>query len=129
MHPHVPYHHRNTGNGLGGVFKSLSGIIRPLFASTKEILKPLGKEIGKEGLSFLTSTANDALSGATLKDSLKKNYKKSQKKVKKKITKAAKKVVKGKGKKKVKGQKNSAKKNSKSTNKKKKKSLPSLTVT
>ena len=89
MNVRIPYHHRNSGNGLGGILKSLSGIIRPLYSSAKQILKPVGKELGREGISFLASTGNDVLKGKrSLKDSLKKNYKKSKKSIKKKAVNA-----------------------------------------
>ena len=122
MNVRIPYHHRNSGNGLGGILKSLSGIIRPLYSSAKQILKPVGKELGREGISFLASTGNDVLKGKrSLKDSLKKNYKKSKKSIKKKAVNAfqgrGKKKPKKKGKKRTTGL---GKKKKKKKNKKKK---------
>ena len=96
----IPYHHRNaSGNGLGGILRSLSGIIRPLYSSAKTVLSPLGRELKKEGVSLLKNTANDILSGNTVENSLQKNISGTKKRIKKKVLKA----IKGKQQKKTKG--------------------------
>ena len=117
----IPYHHRNLrGNGLSNVFKTMSGVIRPLFNTAKTLLKPATKQLGKEGLSLITSTAGDILNGKPVKKSVKKNIKKSQRRIGRKV----KQLAKGTGTKKKtrqKTKKNTGKK--RTTKKKSKKSI------
>ena len=79
-------------------------MIRPFFTQTKSLLKPLGRELKKEGLQALTSTAADVLNGAPVKDAFKNNLVKSRKrvvrKIRRKVVGKAKAKAKGKGKRK-----------------------------
>ena len=103
----IPYAHRfsqTRGHGFGGILRSVGNVIRPFFTQTKSLLKPLGRELKKEGLQALTSTAADVLNGAPVKDAFKNNLVKSRKrvvrKIKRKVVGKAKAKAKGKGKRK-----------------------------
>ena len=96
----VPFSHNyihRRGRGLGGILKSIGNVIKPFFSQTKSILKPIGREIGREGLSLLTNTAKEALNGPTsLSDAFKNNLVKKKKKIVRKVKRKI--VGKGKGK-------------------------------
>ena len=103
----IPYAHRfsqTRGHGFGGILRSVGNVIRPFFTQTKSLLKPLGRELKKEGLQALTSTAADVLNGAPVKDAFKNNLVKSRKrvvrKIRRKVVGKAKAKAKGKGKRK-----------------------------
>ena len=53
----IPFHHNyiRRGRGLGGILKSIGSVIKPFLSQTKTILKPIGREIGREGLSLLSN--------------------------------------------------------------------------
>lgn len=85
---HFP-HHRNRGNGIGSVLRSLSNVVKPMFHAAKRNILPLAKKAGKElkseGISFLKETGKDLLAGNDLKSSLKKNIRKSKRKIIRKV--------------------------------------------
>lgn len=85
----IPYAHRfvsnKRGRGLGGFLKSVGHVIRPFFSQTKALLKPIGKELSKQGISFLSNTAKDAINGAPLAQAFKTNFAKRKKRVLKKV--------------------------------------------
>ena len=96
----IPFSHNyinRRGRGLGGILKSIGSVIKPFFSQTKSILKPIGREIGREGLSLLSNTAKEALNGASLSDAFKNNLVKKKKKIVRKVKRKI--VGKGKGKK------------------------------
>ena len=107
----IPFSHNyinRRGRGLGGILKSIGSVIKPFFSQTKSILKPIGREIGREGLSLLSNTAKEALNGVSLADALKNNLVKKKKKIVRKVKrkivgKGGKNKGKGKGKGKAKG--------------------------
>ena len=96
----IPYAHRfikTRGHGLGGILRSVGSVIRPFFTQTKSLLKPLGRELKREGLQALTSTAADVLNGDPLTGAIKNNLVKSRKRIVRKVKKKL--VKKGKEKK------------------------------
>ena len=86
----IPFGHRyaqNRGRGLGGILRTISKVIRPFFSQTKSILKPIGREIGREGVSLLANTAKDALNGTSLSNAFKTNLVKKKRKVVRRVRK------------------------------------------
>ena len=106
----IPYSHRyennRRGRGLGGILRSVGNVIKPFFNQTKTLLKPIGKELSKEGVALLSHTAKDAINGTPLSQALKKNFVKRKRKVIKRVKKkigVGRKSTKGRGAKKGRG--------------------------
>ena len=85
----VPYSHRNVGHGVSGLFRTLTNVIRPIFSTAKQTIRPLASKVGsalkKEGAQILSDTAHSLLSNEPVINSVSNSIKKSKKRIKRKI--------------------------------------------